>query len=168
MENPMSYSDNLETLVALVTHLAMTKFRSRTPGNLAKYLGLKEAKVLDVLETFKGLFRKSITKLDDGQHYYTLQLRYARRWLQEDDKRHVDYDSETDEPDPREPLEPEHLSALLSFITDMVEQEQATKRQKSSNRAALAGAWTAAAIAFVAAVISLLGVVVDLIAAFAG
>ena len=72
------YSENLDTLIALATNLALTRHKARTPSKLAKTLSLNESDVLRVLETFKGLFRKSRRKKSSsGEHYYTLQLRCA-------------------------------------------------------------------------------------------
>ena len=113
------YSDHLDTLVALATNLAMTEYKARTPSKLAKTLSLNESEVLLVLENFKGLFRKSRKKKSDsGEHYYTLQLRYARRHLEKDDE-------DEDDPEPREPLESIYLATLLNFITNQADHEQA-------------------------------------------
>ena len=143
------YSDNLDTLVALVTNLAMTKHKARTPSKLAKRLSLDEGEVLLVLESFRGLFRKSRRKKSaSGEHYYVLQLRYARRWIEEEAE-------DEDDPDPREPLEPEYLAILLDFITKQADHEQAHKRQRSSNVYVMVGAWIAAVAAIIAAVLSL-------------
>ena len=88
------YSDHLETLVALVQHLAMTERKSKRPSALANALSLDPEEVKLVLENFKGLFRKSRTTSDETQeHFFTLQLRYARRWLGE----HKEEDAELDE-----------------------------------------------------------------------
>ena len=149
MANGKRYSDHLETLIALVTNLAMTRYKSRTPGALAKYLALDYDEVLYVLRNFKGLFRESITVTDNGERYYTLQLRYARRWLE-------DETPEDDNSELREPLEADYLSTLLSFISEMVANEQASARQHSENRITFIGAWIAAIAAIAAAVITLL------------
>jgi hypothetical protein len=149
MPQQNKFSDHLDTLVALVTYLAMTRHKSRTPKRLARELSLDPDKVIYVLENFKGLFRKSQRKTDDSdEHYYSLQLRYARRWIEEgagDDE---------DDPDPKAPLEAEYLSTLLSFISSQAEQEQAYRRQKSSNIATMIGAWIAAFAAILAAIFS--------------
>ena len=75
------YSKHLETLIALVTHLAMTKYKSRTPRILAQDLCLDYEEVKLVLTTFKGFFRESQKShtYPDGiiEHYYWLQIRYA-------------------------------------------------------------------------------------------
>jgi hypothetical protein len=126
------YSDNLETLVALTTHLAMTEYKSRTPSALSEYLSLDYGDVLFVLKHFKGLFRESLGrskkyKEPDGtpEHQYWLQLRYARWYLE---GKNEDEDSE-EKSKPEPPLDPEYLIALLDFITKMVDQEKAQARQ---------------------------------------
>ena len=150
MEN--RYSENLDTLIALVTNLAMTRFKARTPSKLAKRLSLDESEVLLVLENFKGLFRRSRRKKSkSGEYYYTLQLRYARRWLEENSENEGE-----DDPEPQEPLEAEYLATLLNFVTSQADHEQAYKRQKSSNFTTLVGAWVAAVAAIIAAILSLL------------
>ncbi len=149
MANEKRYSNHLETLIALVTNLAMTRHRSRTPRALAKYLSLDYGQVLYVLTSFKGLFRESIAVTDNGEHYYTLQLRYARRWLE-------DEAPEDDNSALEEPLEADYLSTLLNFISGMIANEQASARQYSENRAALIGAWVAAIAAIVAAIVILI------------
>jgi hypothetical protein len=136
----------------------MTRYKSRTPKILSERLALDHDEVTDVLKSFKGLFRESSGTCSYGECYYTLQLRYARRWLEKED----DSDAE-EESDPKEPLEAEYLGALLEFISAMVEHEQAAVRQGTSNRSALIGAWIAACAAIIAALIASLGIVLDLI-----
>ncbi|MBT1120890.1 hypothetical protein ACYCFL_19450 [Stutzerimonas nitrititolerans] len=109
------YSDNLETLIALVTHLAMTDWATRSPPNLAKALSIDQSEIERVLESFKGLFRKSKnTSKKTGAHFYALQLRHARQWLQDD---------EENEESKRPPLEQEYLSMLLDFISHRAQEE---------------------------------------------
>jgi len=62
-----SYSQNLDTIIALTSNLALVKHKSRTPSNLARYLNLQKKDVEHVLETFKGLFRRSINKSPEGE-----------------------------------------------------------------------------------------------------
>jgi hypothetical protein len=114
---------------------------------------LEKSEVLLVLEAFKGLFRKS-SEPDKEEHFYTLQLRYARRWLGESDDESDDQSTSIGEAEPRGPLEAEYLSALLGFISHMVEQEQASKRQSRANWAAFVAAFVAAIAATVGAIIS--------------
>ena len=118
---------------------------------------------ITIFESFKGLFRKS--RKSDPQtkeHYYTLQLRYARRWLGEDERQRPDGEASSppvdsaddDDPEFREPLEAGYLTSLLGFISNMVEQEQASKRQSRANWATFIAAVVAAFAATAAAIIS--------------
>ena len=145
------YSKNLEVTLALVTHLAMTRKKSRTPSTLAKYLNLKKAGVQNVLDNFPGLFRKSRDEYvsKKGENYYTLQLRYARRWLDET------ANEEMEDPDPKEPLEPEYLSALINYISHQADQERTGMRQWLVIFASLIASLVAAAAAITVAVVNL-------------
>ena len=129
------YSENLDTLIALTTHLAMSEYKSRTPSAMSADLGLDYENVLHVLKAFTGIFRQSkkVSKKDiepngNSEHFYWLQLRYARWYLENKNE-----EDERLEP----PLEAEYLVALLDFIVKMVEQEKAESRQYSTNIAAL-------------------------------
>lgn len=105
------FTKHFDTLIALVTHLSSTHYKSRTPTNIANSLGLDSAEVLDVLKRFPGFFRKSKTQdKTSGEYFYTVHLRYARR-LQEESS---------------EPLLPEELSSLFNLITQMTTHEHET------------------------------------------
>ncbi|GAG70467.1 unnamed protein product, partial [marine sediment metagenome] len=150
MSKNVKYSDHLETIVALVTHLAMTRHKSRTPTILSSDLSLDHSEVSLVLNSFKGLFRESIktTKQKDSgyvEHYYWLQLRYARWWLEE--QQMFDEDNQA-------PLEPEYIGMLLSFISAMVEQEKAEERQTKVNYFSLTASICALVASIIAAIIS--------------
>lgn len=111
------YSDNFDNLVALITHLSSTSHKSRTPSNIAKSLSLDSSEVLKTLEDFTAFFRKSKkVSEENGEHYYTVHLRYARR------------KQEKKEGVVSKPLEPEELSSLINLVTHMVSQEQETSR----------------------------------------
>jgi hypothetical protein len=113
--NQTPYSDNFDALIALVTHLSSTPRKSRRIPRLAHDLGLSEDQVRAVLEGFKGLFRKSHTTDEAGQHFYTVQLRFARRGLE---------GGEEGENSVNEPLSSSELSSLIDLILEMVSREQ--------------------------------------------
>ena len=139
MKRPQ-YSKNLETLIALVTHLAMTDWAARSPPNLAKALSIDQAEIENVLESFKGLFRKSKNpSKKTGAHFYALQLRHARQWLQDDD----------DEDAKRPPLEQEYLSTLLEFISHRAQEE-------SARSLGFISAWAAAGATILVAIIAII------------
>jgi hypothetical protein len=147
-----SYADHVDAIVALVSHLAMTEKESMTAKTLATKVSLDQGEVVYVLDSFKGLFRKHTSSVEHGEHYYSLQLRYARKWLEGRPATHVPDDSRGQV---KEPLLPEYVTSLLSFISNMVGQEFTTKRQRSQNLVAIIGAWVAATAAIVAAIIGL-------------
>jgi hypothetical protein len=146
MKDQTPYSDNLDILNALITYLAMTDNKSNTPSFIAKSLGLDVSKVKNTLQEFDGLFRESTHSSEEGEKYYTLQLRYSRRWIR----------GSNSENKPTEALSAEYLDILLNFVTRMVEQEQTTQRQSLSNTATQTAAWIVACVTFIGTLISIL------------
>jgi len=120
------YSHHLDTIVALVSYLAITNAKSRTPSRLATDLSLDEKEVQFVLDNFKSLFRKSKKPSPQNtQYFYTLHTRYAFRSQATDD----------DDDVIREPLPPDYLSKILDFISNaaFIEHEQEKQKIISSN-----------------------------------
>lgn len=151
-ESQLSYSDHYETLVALITYLAIASPEGRKDASnaprLADHLGLDLDEVRNVLGKFKGLFRRSQETFSSSygpEYRYVLQLRYARRKYIKGELADVG-----------EPLSNEDLFSLLTFITDKVREEQEDKRQTRSNRVTMIGVWTAAILSFISATIALL------------
>jgi hypothetical protein len=136
----LSYSDHLETLIALLTHLAMTDWSMRSAPNLSKALSIEESEIEYVLENFKGLFRKSKTKKSKA-NFYALQIRHARQWLNEEESE----DENTKKP----PLESEHLTALLDFVIRKAEQEK-------NHSHGFITAWIAAGAALIVAILAII------------
>lgn len=149
-KNSMKYSDHFETIVALISNMALMTFTSRTPSKLAKFLALDSDEVNFVLKNFKGIFRESIrTSPDSNEKYYCLQIRFATRKQEEDENTDADVIQ----------LKAEYLNTLLEFVTKMVEGEKASERQTSINVVtllasiiALVASIGAAIIAYTAAV----------------
>ncbi len=146
------FTKYFDTLVALVTHLSSTAYKSRTPTNIASALGLDGNEVREVLRMFPGFFRRSKNEGAEGEHFYTVHLRYARRSV----------DGETSRP-----LTPEELSALLNLITHMttqeheasllyVEMKEGHKGIKQTTKITLIVAIISALSAFAAAVITVI------------
>lgn len=155
----LNYSAHSETLVAVVTHLAMTDWNMRTPGGLANALTIDKAEIQAVLDEFKSLFRKSPHhSRKSGDSYYALQLRHALRWRDQDDDSDAQK-AETKEKD--DPLEAEFLSALLSFISERVQEEAQT-------RAVRHAAWIGATAALVVGLVALAPFLQSLIAPVSG
>ena len=148
----MRYTENFDLLVALITHLSSTSYKSRTPSNVARALEFKHADVERVLASFPAFFRKS-KRTKDGEHYYTVHLRYARR------------ERENEEGGESQPLEPPELTALIDLVLHMTAQEQENSRQqielqaryrflRNTNFVTLGVAILAAVAAIVAAILS--------------
>lgn len=107
-----SYSQHLETLMAVVTHLAVHKWALRQPQGIANDLSIDVKEVAAVLKDFKGLFRESKgTSSDRGAHFYSLHLRHARQIIDPESKQE------------RPPLEHEYLIPLLSFVWKKASEE---------------------------------------------
>ena len=142
-QNP-KYSEHQETLIALVTHLAMTEWSARTPANLAKAISIESSEITKVLSEFKGLFRKSKKKSKKtGDHFYTLQIRHAKQWLGEAD------DENEDEDDKKPPLESEILTKLLDFVISKAAEERTNKIASIAPWVALFGSLIVAGLAIV-------------------
>jgi hypothetical protein len=113
------YYHDLDTLVALVSHLAVGRASQRTPHGLARDLSIDEATIVRVLDGYKALFRKaSAPKPGATQEPYSLQLRYALQYVEQEDWTVV-----------KPPLPTEHVTALLTFVADMAKQERSWSMQ---------------------------------------
>jgi len=152
VNSQLSYSQHFETLVALVTHLAVTGGDEADAANapkLADRLGLDKDEVMTVLDGFKGIFRRTQDQYKTSnyglQHKYTLQLRYARRKYVEGKVVNVG-----------EAITNEELFSLLDFITNKVREEQENERQSRSNRVTMIGVWLAAAMSLISVLVTLL------------
>ena len=53
------YYHDLDTLVALISHLAVGKTSQRTPHGLSLDLSIEESVIVRVLDDYKSLFRKA-------------------------------------------------------------------------------------------------------------
>jgi hypothetical protein len=104
------FTDNFNTLVALVTHLSNTDYESRTVPGIARDLNLAADQVRRVLDEFSAFFRRSQRADEAGDHYYTVHLRYARRAHDQDRV-------------PTERLKPEELATMFDLIATMVKNE---------------------------------------------
>ncbi|MGJ5151636.1 MULTISPECIES: hypothetical protein [unclassified Bradyrhizobium] len=111
MQRP-DYAANYETLMAVVTHLAVNKWPARQPKGIAKDLSIENVDaVRGVLRTFKGLFRESRgVSRDHGEPLYSLHLRHSRFVV-------------ADEEQERPPLNTEDLFALLRLVSEKAAQQ---------------------------------------------
>ena len=110
------YTRYFNTLVALVTYLSSTTSESRTVPDMAEDLALEPEEVREVVTKFPAFFRQSATESKTGERFYTVHLRYARRYDTQGVRSRT------------QPLNPEELSTLLDLISKMVAQEYETSR----------------------------------------
>lgn len=113
----MQYSENIDYLFASIVYLGTHEFWwARSPRAMSRELQLDEHKLQQVFDGFPGIYRKSIrTDKGSGQHFYSLQARYAQR-------------KGGDVQDPEQesyiaPLDPNKLQVIINFVLRMSEQE---------------------------------------------
>jgi hypothetical protein len=106
----LSYSENFDAIIALLTHLSNCDQESRTVPHMATNLGLDAEIVRKVLDGFPGFFRRSKKRDAVNEPYYTVHMRYARR--------KVDGESS-----PTERLTADELGSLFDLVSKMVSNE---------------------------------------------
>ena len=109
-----SYSKNLDVLVAVITHLGYTDWNMRSPRNLAKALGVKEGRVLFVLDNFPAFFRQAGFVSSKGSTFYQLHVRHAIRWKE----------GESEDESKEAPLEPSTVNAMIDVAVKCADQER--------------------------------------------
>jgi hypothetical protein len=141
----MMHSNRIDYLFASITYLGTHTFWwARSPKKMASELQLDEKKLLEVFEGFPGIFRKSEkTAQDTGQHFYSLQARYAQR--DGGDVRDPDQQSYI------KPLAPDQLKVIIDFVLKMAEQEARQIEQQQSLRNNLRANFVAVGAAMIAA-----------------
>jgi hypothetical protein len=142
------YADHIDTLTALITYLALTDRKSRPSGPLADALSLPRENVLEVLDGFPSIFRKSNRVDSTGNHFYTIHARFALR--------PYDGGDEDDLPQVRADI----LKVLLEFVTENARAERAQRDLTSQLRNSTTNAYLAIIGAFIVAVIALIGALV--------
>lgn len=158
------YSDHLDMLLALISYLALTQWRSRSPNALATELCLPEEQIVSVLDGFPGLFRKNPEPHPTAvgeQPSYTLYARYARRRLREIDaagSRVPRANELVSAPEPAqdgagEELDADFLQMLLDFVSDQARAERESTQSRLAQRWLLLGVVVAASASVVAAII---------------
>lgn len=140
------YSNDLDILIALITYLAFSQYKSMRPSKLAERLALELAPVRKVLDSYKGIFRKSFnTQGETGEHYYTLHMRYALRY---DEGEHNNGQEEGLK------LSSDQVSILLKFVIDKAAQENTLKSERKKNLITMGAAIIAAVAAVTAAILN--------------
>ena len=149
-----SYSIDIEIILALVSYLGLTNKQKRTPAKIAKHVGIEEARIVEVLERYPGLFRRSHKTSDEDEHFFSLQVRHASRHLEDDDE-------------PSSPLGADYFSSLVQYTLERKRSEEeqenllaeirAGQRQtRQTTLAALLASGVAAASATIAAILTAL------------
>lgn len=115
-----NYSKDIDILIALISYLALSKYKSMRPSRLSERLSLNREDVERTLELYKGIFRKS-NKVSEStkEHYFTLHMRYALRWTYEEE-----YDDDTPQ------LPPEYVNTILSFVIGKAAEEEGRKKER--------------------------------------
>ena len=127
----MRYSENIDYLIAAVMYLGTsTAAWARTAPNMALDLALDEKRLRAVLTGFPGLFRRSRQPNEAGEHYYSLQARYALR------TEYGRVERSTSIP----PLPLENVKLVYDFILRSAEDERTARRTKVGNGIAVAAA----------------------------
>jgi len=137
----MKYSKHVDYLIASVIYMATHKrWWARTPTNLGKELSLDAGKLRLLFEGFPGIFRKSPRPSGNGEHYYSLQARYAQR---------TDYTAKEEKID-IPPLDTDKTRLIYDFILKSADDERTRVRTWTGNGIAV----TAAVISAIAAIIT--------------
>ena len=160
------YSNHLDNLLALITYLALARWRSRSPNGLSRDLGIDESAITATLDGFPGLFRKSqevFTTAAGPQNSYTLHARYAQRRPRGFDpvaKVPAGTKNLAALPDPEssqdghgEELNADTLRTLLDFVIERARAERETYHQARSQLFLIVGVFVAAVASVPAAVI---------------
>ena len=150
-DQDLKYSEHFDTLIALVTYLGVGRFEEKDSKNIpsiAQHLNIEEEEVKFILNSFRGLFRKSEEKFYStygNQYRYTLLLRYSKRNYENSNLMQIG-----------EPLKEKELFEIYKFISDLAQEEQRNIRTKITNRNTLIAAWIAAFFSFISVIISFL------------
>ena len=138
----MKYSENIEYLTASVIYLATQRgWWARTPAALAAELSLDHAKLAQVFDGFPGIFRKSTRPSSTGEHFYSLQARYAQR---------TEYGEREEQTDIL-PLETDKIRLIYDFILRSADDERTRQRTWVGNSIAVGAAIISAMTAILVA-----------------
>jgi hypothetical protein len=139
----MEYTKDQRELIAIISHLATSVFKSGTVKGLSYRTGFEISEVERLLTQYKEFFVKvpfKSTSKEDITPYYTLHLRYGLR--------RKDDDSDQD------PLPEGYTGLLITLIQEGVKQENQTMIYKSQSKKTMIAAFIAAGAAITSAIIS--------------
>ena len=138
--------------MALITYLALTRWRSRTPHALSRDLGLDETAITNTLKHFRDCFVRAEWNVaigeDKKQYPYTLHARYAKRRPEA-----ADSDRESNQDGTGEELSADALRALLDFVTERARAEREDRQQRISQIVLIVGVIIAAVASVISAII---------------
>ena len=142
----MRYSENIDYLISSIIYLGTHSFYwARSPSNMAQELSLSEDRLKLVFEGFPGIFRKSVRTSSGGEHFYSVQARYAlREGGSTSDPEQVSYIT---------PLSTDQLKLLIDFVQQSAEAERTGRIALISNTIAVAAAIVAAGAAIATALL---------------
>ncbi|QQP88763.1 hypothetical protein IGS68_22540 [Skermanella sp. TT6] len=142
----MQYAQNVDYLLASIIYLGSHNYYwARSPKNMAEELSLDEDRLQKVFNNFPGIYRRSVRKARNGQHYYALQARYAQKEGGDvNDPEEVSY---------IEPLDTNKLQLLITFVLQSAEQERTSRRAFTTNFISIAAAIIAATAAVTTAIL---------------
>ena len=137
----MNYKEDYKSLMAVISFLATTSFKSGTHKGIAEHTSLEPNTVKRVLEDYKEFFvqvpYKGKPKRDP---YFTLHLRFGLRRNENSDN--------------VSPLSEEYTLGLFNIISQRIQQEENSKRSRSQNTITMIVASVAAVSAIIAAILS--------------
>ena len=135
----MAYSTDQNKLIAIISHLATTSYRSGTIKGISKRTGFEEKEVKKLLSEYKEFFVQvpfQSSDKEDNNPYYTLHLRYGLR--------------RNDDEQDQAPLAEGYMQLLFSLIQNGINQENQFEINRSQGRITM----IAAIIAAIAAILS--------------
>lgn len=138
----MQYTKDQRELIAIISHLATSAFKSGTLKGISDRTGLEISIVERLLTQYKEFFVKVPFKSnskEDITPYYTLHLRYGLRRK----------DDDTDQG----PLPEGYTGLLITLIQEGVNQENQTMIYKSQSKITMIAAIIAACAAILSAII---------------
>jgi hypothetical protein len=137
----MNYKKDYKSLMAIISFLATTNWKSGTYVGIAASTSLEEVEVKRILEQYKEFFVKVPYKgKEKANPYFTLHLRYGLR--RNDPQENI------------QPLPEEYTLILFNFISQRIIQEENASKTRVQNIITMVAASIAAVSAIIAAILS--------------
>lgn len=142
-------TDDIDYLIPLISFLGSNPFWwARSAEELARELSLDPVRVATVFDRYDSIFRKSAFDAAANKHYYSLQMRYARR-----------KDGKTNEPPTVSALpvlSESEVIGLIDFLVRISTMESTLQSSRRTNRYSTICAGIAALAAVAAACVATL------------